>query len=139
VTLALFLGLGQVPMPERKAVTRLEAALAECTISTFSFMDDEALVKLHIPIAGAASLPAGCIRCDFRDRSFDLRVRARPSASPAGRACCPTKEFTLAPLRRRGHWSQLDITECAGRKTIPICWLLLTIGQALTRARVSFI
>jgi hypothetical protein len=38
-------------------------------------MDDETLVKLHIPLAGAASLPVGSIRCDFRERSFDLRVR----------------------------------------------------------------
>lgn len=63
-------------MPERKAVTKLEAQLPEATISTFSFMDDETVVKLHIPLAGAASLPAGSIQCDFRDRSFDLRVRA---------------------------------------------------------------
>jgi len=62
-------------MPERKAVTKLEVAPTEATISTFSFMDDDDVVKVHIPLPGASSLPVGSISCDFRERSFDLRVR----------------------------------------------------------------
>jgi len=64
-----------VQMPERKAVTKLEVAPTEATISTFSFMDDDDVVKVHIPLPGASSLPVGSISCDFRERSFDLRVK----------------------------------------------------------------
>ena len=31
-------------------------------------------MQVHIPLAGAGSLPDGAITCDFRERSFDLRV-----------------------------------------------------------------
>jgi len=63
-----------VPQPQRTCVERVAAGAPEATISSFSFEDTDALVKLHIPLAGAGSLPAGAIRCDVRHRSFDLRV-----------------------------------------------------------------
>ena len=48
--------------------------LPEATITSFSFIDDDAKVKIHIPMAGAATLAEGTISCIFRERSFDLRV-----------------------------------------------------------------
>ncbi|KAL3915458.1 MAG: hypothetical protein SGPRY_007211 [Prymnesium sp.] len=49
-------------------------SLPEVTISSYSLIDDDAKVKIIIPMAGAASLPEGAISAVFRDRSFDLRV-----------------------------------------------------------------
>ena len=48
-----------VPQPQRTCVERVAAGAPEATISSFSFEDTDALVKLHIPLAGAGSLPAG--------------------------------------------------------------------------------
>ena len=48
--------------------------LPEATITSYSMLDDDAKVKIHIPMAGAATLAEGAINCIFRDRSFDLRV-----------------------------------------------------------------
>ena len=60
------------PMP-REVVER-PAALPEQTFSSYSMIDDDAVVKVHINLAGAGTLPDGAIRCIFRERSFDLRV-----------------------------------------------------------------
>ena len=60
------------PMP-REVVER-PATLPEQTFSSYSMLDDDAVVKVHINLAGAGSLPDGAIRCIFRERSFDLRV-----------------------------------------------------------------
>ena len=59
-------------------------------------LDDEKQVKVHVPLAGAAALPAGAIECDFRERSFDLRVthegkRLRLHVPILGEEICPDK------------------------------------------------
>jgi hypothetical protein len=56
------------------AVVKKDATVQEVTISTYSMLDDDANVKVHIPLAGASSLGAGAIECLFRPRAFDLRV-----------------------------------------------------------------
>ena len=53
---------------------KVEQTLKEQTLSSYSFLDDGAKAKVIIPLAGATALPAGAVTCDFRDRSFDLRV-----------------------------------------------------------------
>lgn len=60
------------PMPQ--AVAARPATLPEQTLSSFSYVDDEGVVKVHINLAGAGALPDGAIRCIFRERSFDLKV-----------------------------------------------------------------
>ena len=62
------------PQMVPKKVVERPASLKEQTFTSFSFLDDDAAVKVHIPLAGAGSLPEGAISCDFRERSFDLRV-----------------------------------------------------------------
>jgi len=57
-----------------KAVETVAARLPEATISSYSMIDDDAKVKVNIPMAGASNLAEGAIRCAFRDRSFDLTV-----------------------------------------------------------------
>ena len=51
-----------------KAVSQKAVALAEVTISSYSMLDDDGVVKVHIPMAGAAALPEGSISCSFRER-----------------------------------------------------------------------
>ena len=69
------------PPPREPAMTTAvqKGKLAEATIRSYSFMDDDAVAKVYVPIAGVNTLPAGAITCDFRDRSFDLRVRTYSS------------------------------------------------------------
>ena len=62
------------PTPTRKAVSTVTSSLPQATITTYSMIDDEGHVKVQVPLAGAGALPAGAITCDFRERSFDLRV-----------------------------------------------------------------
>lgn len=59
---------------EPKAVVIKPASLPEATITSYSMLDDEAVIKVHIPLAGASSLEAGAIVAEFRERSFDLKV-----------------------------------------------------------------
>ena len=54
--------------------TEMSLRVPEVSISSYSMLDDEKLVKVHVPLAGVAALPAGAVECDFRERSFDLRV-----------------------------------------------------------------
>mmetsp|Transcript_12972 Transcript_12972/g.28043 ORF Transcript_12972/g.28043 Transcript_12972/m.28043 type:complete len:271 (-) Transcript_12972:133-945(-) len=61
-------------LPEPKAVAKVEPKLSEVTISSYSMIDDDGKIKVHIPLAGATALPAGAVTVDLRDRSFDLRV-----------------------------------------------------------------
>lgn len=62
------------PPPAPTSVRERPATLAEQTLSTYSMLDDDANIKVHVPFAGAAALVSGAISCDFRERSFDLRV-----------------------------------------------------------------
>ena len=61
------------PRVPKKVVAR-EVKLPEQTISSYSFLDDETVAKIHVNLAGAGLLPEGAISCSFRERSFDLRV-----------------------------------------------------------------
>ena len=61
-----------IPPPVK--VSERPAKLPEQTITSYSFLDDEDVAKVHINLAGAGLLPAGAVVCDFRERSFDLRV-----------------------------------------------------------------
>ena len=64
----------EAPKMMPKKVVARAAGLTEQTISSYSMLDDGDVVKVHLPLAGAGSLPVGAISCDFRERSFDLRV-----------------------------------------------------------------
>lgn len=81
-------GAAPATLPQPKAVAQRDAGLSEATISSYSMLDDDGLVKVHIPLAGAAALPEGAITVSFRERSFDLRVtmasegKARGSSAP---------------------------------------------------------
>lgn len=61
-------------LPVPKAVGVAPQQLREQTIASYSMLDDGALVKVYIPLAGAGTLAAGAVTCYFRERSFDLRV-----------------------------------------------------------------
>jgi hypothetical protein len=50
------------------------ATAATATITSYSMVDDDKVVEVYVPFPGAKALPAGNVRCDFRDRSFDLTV-----------------------------------------------------------------
>eukprot|EP00310_Coccolithus_braarudii_P023164 CAMPEP_0183357208 /NCGR_PEP_ID=MMETSP0164_2-20130417/45610_1 /TAXON_ID=221442 /ORGANISM="Coccolithus pelagicus ssp braarudi, Strain PLY182g" /LENGTH=267 /DNA_ID=CAMNT_0025530781 /DNA_START=10 /DNA_END=813 /DNA_ORIENTATION=- len=61
-------------LPPPVQVAKVAARVPEATISSYSILDDDGKVKVHIPMAGATALAAGAITATFRDRSFDLRV-----------------------------------------------------------------
>ena len=62
-----------VPLPQGSNVP-INEKLPEQTFSSYSFLDDGDVVKVYITLAGAGQLPSGAIKCQFRERSFDLRV-----------------------------------------------------------------
>jgi hypothetical protein len=66
----------EAPQMTPKAVVERPATLKEQTLTTYSMLDDERVVKVYVPLAGAGVLAEGAISCDFRERSFDLRVTA---------------------------------------------------------------
>lgn len=61
-------------LPQPRAVSLMPHELPEQTISTYSMLDDGAVVKVYIPLAGATTLATGAVVCDVRARAFDLRV-----------------------------------------------------------------
>ena len=61
-----------IPPPVK--VSERPAKLPEQTITSYSFLDDDDVAKVHINLAGAGILPEGAVVCAFRERSFDLRV-----------------------------------------------------------------
>lgn len=73
--------VAQASVPQPKAVQTVSAKAQEVTIASYSMIDDDAKVKIHIPMAGASTLADGAIRCVFRDRSFDLKVTAEGKMS----------------------------------------------------------
>ena len=62
------------PAPVPVAVAERPARLVEQTLSTYSSSDEDAVMKVHVPLPGAGVLPAGAITCEFRPRAFDLKV-----------------------------------------------------------------
>lgn len=60
--------------PKPKAVSIKPQALSEVSITSYAMIDDEKVIKVQIPFAGASGLAEGSISCAFRERSFDLRV-----------------------------------------------------------------
>ena len=65
-----------VPVAPRqpKAVSVKPQSLPEVSITSYSMIDDEDFIKVQVPFAGAGSLAEGAIACNFRIRSFDLRI-----------------------------------------------------------------
>lgn len=61
-------------IPPPVHVSERPTRLNEQTITSYSFLDDDDVAKVYVNLAGAGLLPAGAITCDFRERSFDLRV-----------------------------------------------------------------
>ena len=66
-----------VPVAPRqpKAVIVQTQKLPQVTITSYSMIDDDKLIKVQLPLAGAGSLADGAITCHFRIRSFDLHVQ----------------------------------------------------------------
>jgi len=60
--------------PQAKAVAVKPTKLAEATITSYSMIDDDDVIKVQVPLAGAGQLEEGAISAAFRIRSFDLRV-----------------------------------------------------------------
>jgi len=60
--------------PKPKAVVTKAQKLPEVTISSYSMLDDDSVIKVYMPLAGAGVLPEGAISATFRERSFDLKV-----------------------------------------------------------------
>lgn len=67
-------GASEPIKPDLRGVTPAKATLREETLPSYSMLDEESLVKVYIPLAGAGTLPAGSIVATFRQRSFDLCV-----------------------------------------------------------------
>lgn len=63
-----------VQPPAPRAVNTEERRLIEQTLTSYSMIDDGPKVKLHIPIAGVNTLPAGAVVAEFRFRSLDVKV-----------------------------------------------------------------
>lgn len=60
-------------------IAALGRGVREQTISSYTMVDGEHVVKVHVPLAGAKRLPANGISAGFFDRSFKLAIR--PDAS----------------------------------------------------------
>jgi len=60
--------------PKPKAVSVKPQTLSEVSITAYAMIDDEKVIKVQVPFAGASGLAEGAISCAFRERSFDLRV-----------------------------------------------------------------
>lgn len=73
------------------------AKLPEQTFSSYSMLDEDDFVKVHINMAGAGSLPAGAIECTFRERSFDLRVSAAATVGKMMRLHIPILGEEISP------------------------------------------
>ena len=67
-------GTSEPIKPDLRGVTAAKTTLQEETLSSYSILDEAALVKVYIPLAGAGALPTGSISATFRQRSFDLCV-----------------------------------------------------------------
>lgn len=72
------------PKPQRVVVPPAPSAASkvepsrkierERTIAKFALSDEGAWVRLYINHDGVGALPAGCVTCEFRERSFDFRI-----------------------------------------------------------------
>eukprot|EP01043_Picozoa_sp_COSAG02_P004917 COSAG02_NODE_130_length_34758_cov_80.817767_37_plen_340_part_00 len=64
------------PRPQRVVAPAVAASKIESirTISKFSMSDEGNWVRLYITHDGVGDLPKGCVTCEYRERSFDLRI-----------------------------------------------------------------
>jgi hypothetical protein len=54
------------------------------TISKFSMSDEGNWVRLYITHDGVGDLPKGCVTCEYRERSFDLRIDELKASAGGG-------------------------------------------------------
>lgn len=64
------------PRPQRVMAPGVESTKIERikTIGKFSMSDEGNWVRLYISHDGVGDLPRGCVSCEYRERSFDLRI-----------------------------------------------------------------
>jgi hypothetical protein len=115
-----------IPPPVK--VAERPAKMPEQTITSYAFLDDDDVAKVHINLAGAGLLPEGAVVCDFRERSFDLRVTSGGKVlrlhipilgEEIKEAECvvkkkPSKLIVCMPKRESKGWYELRKTKGVG-------------------------
>jgi hypothetical protein len=74
------------PRPQKVVAPPAAASKIERirTLSKFSLSDEGSWVRLYIPHDGVGELPKGCVTCEYRERSFDLRIDEGGAPPPVG-------------------------------------------------------